>query len=416
MRRHLLCLLLPLLYFSCNEPGGSTGKTEKVEKKVSNDTILPVVPILSKSSKLFLTEPSQKIIVPSGKTTLITAAKGLKITVDPLMLETGNGLPLGGQIEVKVKEINNQEELFRNDSPTASNGELLVSGGAYHIEMYSAGNKLRIKPGKWLDIQIPARSDEQMELFYGERDSSGILNWVTADKKLVKEKQTAKRKYIEPMTEMDSTVPDTARSGITQNDDDAIRKLLNYASTKDNRLTVIEFDSILHVSRNEQAVATDTASSVIDQVMVDSTSKMVDLTMSMLKDQNVPTVVTTYYAPVRILNMGWINCDRFYKKKECSNIYCQFDDSLFSPAVNVCVIFKRFNSMQQECIYEYDGNNIKLKNQYPIGEPVKIIAYAGVKDKMYVYSEELTLAKNEKIKLKFSEVPDIETIKKTSRN
>ncbi len=412
-------MLLPLLCFSCNDPAGNISKTEKVEKKVSNDTILPVVPILSKSSKLFLTEPSQRIIVSSGKTTLITAAKGLKITVDPSMLETGNGLPLGAQIEVKVKEISNQEELFRNDSPTASDGELLVSGGAYHIEMYSAGNKLRIKPGKWLDIQLPVQSDQQMELFYGGRDSSGVLNWVAADKKLVREKQTAKRKYIEPLTIMDTIAPDTARSIITQNDDNVIRKLLNYASTKDNRLSVAEFDSILHVSRDEQVVMTDTAVRITEQSVADSAAKMVDVAMSMLSNQNVPTVVTTYYTPVRIMEMGWLNCDRRYKpykKSECSEIYCQFDDALFSPAVNVCVIFKRINAMQQECIYEYEGNNIKLKNQYPIGEPVKIIAYAGVKDKMYIYSEELTLAKNEKIKLKFSEVPDIETIKKTSRN
>ena len=75
-------------------------------------------------------------------------------------------------------------DLFKSNAATVSNGRLLASGGSYFIGMENNGQKIRLKKGHSLPVDFPVFAKEEMELFYGERDSAGSMNWVKAGNKL----------------------------------------------------------------------------------------------------------------------------------------------------------------------------------------------------------------------------------------
>lgn len=317
--------------------------------------------------------------------------QGIKIIVDPSALETENGSPIGKEIEIELKEITNQDELFRNDAPTVSAGKLLISGGAYYIGMASSGKKLRLKANKSLTIQFPKRSSKEMELFYGERDSSGILNWAAAGKRIFNEKIVTD--FSKP------SLVSQRKDSITKDTVLTIEKLLRYAGGRGNRLSTREFDSLANYKRG-------------DEDNLEFSRKVVE-TVDTLTGQKTTEIQTKYYNPVEIRDLGWINLDRFYKNPNNSEIECEFDSSLKVQGVAIYVVFKNLNAMQKEYVSGVNNAARKLMNQYPVGEPVKLIAFTNIDGQFYASKQDLVLKSKETVKIRFSPVDDIETLKRS---
>lgn len=398
MRKYSIFFMMLLCIFSCNQHAGNS----KTQNSVSQDTTRSVNdPVRNGITKIILSEPGQKIIVPSGKIQQVIGKKGIRITVDPSALETINGEPLGSQIEIELKEINNQEDLFKNDAPTISDGQLLVSGGAYYIGMSSGGNQLKIKPGKGLSIQIPKTSKNEMQLFYGERDSAGVLNWVAAGKKITPEKiitlDTAIALKNKIITEVAARpIKDTSK----QISD--LERLFNYADERGGRISAAEFKALVN-------------SNPVDSDGTDFTTRVTEV-LDTITGKKMKEVYTNYYNPVEIKNLGWINCDRFYNSPGKSEIRCEFDSSLNVTSAAIYVIFKNINSMLKETVIK--SNDMapgKLKNQYPVGESVTIIGVTNVGGKFYESKQELVLQSNELIKFRFSPINDLELLKTSYR-
>ena len=392
MRKHLFFFGMLLCIFSCNQ------KTEKNKElgTSSQDTVARVTLPINNNAPIVLTEPGQKFTVTSGKINQVVGKKGLKITVDPSALETVNGATLGSNIEIELKEITNQEELFKNDAPTVSDGRLLVSGGAYYIAMVSGGSQLKIKKGRSLNIQIPKNSKNEMELFYGERDSNGTLNWKVAGKKIIPEKM---------IVQVDR--PDIANEAISADvsseieDTTQISNLERLFNRGGGRISTTDFKNLTTPPVNDDK----------PDLSVRVKEKKDSITGKKVKE-----VETAYYNPVEIVSLGWINCDRFYNNPAKSEIQCEFDSSLDITSAAIYVIFKNINSLQREYIEKVNrGGLSRLINQYPAGEPVKLIAVTNVGGKFYESKKDLVLKSQELVKFKFSPVDDLAIIKNTFR-
>jgi len=76
------------------------------------------------------------------------------------------------------------KDMIANNCPTVSNGRMLVSDGSYYIGMTSNGKEVRIKNGKSLQMQFPKYGESDMELFFGEKNADGIMNWKPLNKDL----------------------------------------------------------------------------------------------------------------------------------------------------------------------------------------------------------------------------------------
>ena len=183
-----------------------TGCKADSESEVENKEPIKINPLdrLEQVDRLLseLSEKPQQFEVPSNEETEVSGAKGTVIHVDPNRLETIDGSPLGGNIQVELLEMTDNSSMLLNNTQTVSNGQILVTGGAYYLNMTSGGKQLKMKEGKGLEVEFPKLSEDEMGLFLGERDSLGQMNWVQAnqsfnEKKLdkpVKPKKKPKKK------------------------------------------------------------------------------------------------------------------------------------------------------------------------------------------------------------------------------
>lgn len=131
-------------------------------------------------------EPSQFFKIASDSLIKVVGEKGTVLIINPTDLITENGEEIKGNIDIELKELTDQYQMFRTNTQTVSNGKLLVSGGSYFINMKSNGKSVRLKEGKTLKVEFPKLTENQMSLFYGQRDSLGQMNWNPSPKKFEK--------------------------------------------------------------------------------------------------------------------------------------------------------------------------------------------------------------------------------------
>ncbi len=175
MKKPIIIALTILLssFYSC--------KSEISEKTTSKDEEVHVDPLVHfEKVDAFLAELAgepQKFKVSSDTLSIVTGKNGTIINVDPNSLETVDGSPIGKEIEVKLVEMVTLKDFLTNNAQTVSNGEVIETGGAYDITMFSDGKELKIKNGKSIKVEFPRISEKDMEVFMGERDSLGQVNW-----------------------------------------------------------------------------------------------------------------------------------------------------------------------------------------------------------------------------------------------
>ena len=125
--------------------------------------------------------PAQHLKASYAHPMVVRGAHGTVISVNPDDLTTVSGKPFSASIDIELKELTNVEELMRNRAATVSDGKLLVSGGAYYINLTCAGEQVKLKPGKSLKVQFPKITNNAMSFFYGQKDSLGQMNWKPAN-------------------------------------------------------------------------------------------------------------------------------------------------------------------------------------------------------------------------------------------
>lgn len=89
-----------------------------------------------------------------------------------------DGSPVTTEVEIRLTEVANKQELLLSNLPTQSNGRMLVSGGVIHVEALADGKKVRLAPGKSMLVNFPGGYIADMQLFKGQYDASGTMNWV----------------------------------------------------------------------------------------------------------------------------------------------------------------------------------------------------------------------------------------------
>lgn len=300
-------------------------------------------------------EPSQIFKVTGDKPTQVKGKQGTIIFINPTDLVTENGQPVGKNIEVELKELTNQEQLLRSNAQTTSNGKLLVSGGAYFINMTSDGQQLKLKDGKSLSVEFPKITTNEMSLFYGQRDTLGQLNWQQAKQKF----ESKPKEKVKSATQVDSTV-------ISE-----IDALLGYIEHESNRqLTPEEKKEIEEQKKN---------SALSDKV----------------------------YKAIELKQFGWINCDRFYDIPNKTNLQYAFSDKDSIVSANVYLVFKNINSVMQSCYFSFRDKEYNSSfDNIPVGAKTQIIAFSIKNGKTYSYKSDLTIKANETVQLTLKETSE----------
>ena len=128
---------------------------------------------------------SQQYTVSGTTPSTVTGLGGTRMNINPADLVTADGQPVSGDINVELKELDSPEKMALAGAPTMSNGDVLISGGSYYFGLTSGGQQLRLADGKTMEVQLPQTvNDPDMEVYMGEMDGSGNVNWQPTGKPL----------------------------------------------------------------------------------------------------------------------------------------------------------------------------------------------------------------------------------------
>ncbi len=339
--------MLTITLFGCNN--SSTTDSSSTTADNGTDNVATEISKLNSLIKKF-EEPSQTFNVPSDKPSVVKGKAGTKIKVNPADLAAEDGQPLGKNIEVELKELTNPSQLLKSNAATMSDGKLLISGGAYYINMTSDGRQLKIKDNSSLDVEFPKLSDDEMALFKGKRDSLGQMNWNVTSEKFAQ--PVTKQKVARSAAKADST----SSSGIG---------------------SIIEFLK---------------------------EGKEVEYTKDEKKQMELQSKM---YDAVKINSFGWINCDKFTDFPDKTNLAINIEPSDSLSSANLFLVFNDINSLMQSYYYEYNNRtyNEGFKN-IPVGRTVRLIAYSVKNEKIFTCSLEIKIKQKENITLDFKPTSD----------
>lgn len=347
-----ITLLALIILVSCSkkeeksEPNSNTVEINE-EKATSENSQLDKQKVMNFLASL--EDKSQFFTVSSSKANTVKGKKGTIIHIDPKNLELENGESLGKNLKIELKELTNQNDFFKNNAQTVSNGKLLISGGSYYIDITSDGNKVQLKKEKTLAVNFPKITNTKMDLFYGKRNELNQMNWDATNKAFTNEV---------PKTDTKTKESDLAPD-----------------------IEAIDFDDLLAYTEKGE----------------DNISK---------KDRKqLSQIDSKIYKVMQLNKLGWINCDEFYNRATESFVinYENKDELTF---VKSYILFKNINSVMDL----FTDSNTKLSNaiHLPINQKIKIVSFSFKNDKFYFGEKEVTLIKDKLIEITFKEVSEQE--------
>jgi hypothetical protein len=413
-----------IILFSCNS---TTHKNKKFSATISlpNDSIT-----LANSYRLIDSALDNDLVilqtyeVKADSKVWVVAKKGFKVFVDKDKLCKKDGTPLTGKIIVKIKEVTNTDEMIAANTPTMSDGKMLISGGAYFLRLTNDGEDLYLKSNETMQVQLPNFKKNNMQLFYGDSTKTGMVNWRPASTKFEEQefirqdaRRIIQREYDYDYKKIKDSIgrrPATfeecykiykdsvfkARCAYTI----ANRNTMSYKQEMAYILKPIEFpkkrfDSFISKNvafagcfMNSNSIPITSAIYWVTDTFPIYKETKTDITNNETKEQKI----INYYEPMEINSLGWINCDRFYNVPISMNTEFQLKNGEALTMCRVYYKFKKLNSVlaEQLVFKNKTATQFKAGISLPIGEEVEVIIL-GVRKGKVIMDKKTTIIGNE---------------------
>ena len=123
---------------------------------------------------------AESFIFTAQNGTTFTTKNGSVVTIPSNALITLSGLPVSGDVIVKMKEVFTKSEMMYSGILPVSFGNVLNSGGEFFIQATQNGNTLRVADNMLVEVEIPAQAvANNMQLFFAEPiEEPDTMNWV----------------------------------------------------------------------------------------------------------------------------------------------------------------------------------------------------------------------------------------------
>jgi len=450
-----LCVLTTLVLFSCNNKKNKSNNSAVNNVSAAQFDTVSVLPDESLDvvalNVVYIEGATQHFTAADKKISVIKASQGLKLTVNPAMLEKVDGSPVDGNINVSLIELTTNDELFKSNAATVSNGRLLKSGGSYFVDMECNGKKLRVKKGKNLQIEFPRLKDNEMELFYGNREVNGNMNWIKANQPLATAQQPITFNTSESYGPYKPPYPDLVEKSYKNKFHlyDSFESKVTFVNKKISIKEMVDILQKRGVDKNidsiyvDAPVRTTTAGGYewrhVKRYRVVSCKDLQDEKDSIAKFEKViaeqrsanqkyyeewsrtnqansiTAQLQKYYSPAYVTQLGWINCDRFYENPQETNVECEIPITLNQPQIQYFLIYKSFNGLMNGTM-EKSSNSNYLLSKLPEGEGVMLIAFTKSNGQLFQCKEEFVVQKNKKLHLNFKSITAQEMTKMFGKN
>jgi hypothetical protein len=305
--------------------------------KAARDTTIKKIPgnIQNESRQLAaffeaMQKTGQIIEISGTQDTAFESLEGTRFRIPASAFVNGKQQPITGTIRIRISEFYQYDDIIRRRLSTSSNGNLLVTGGMFHISAESGGETLFIQKEKNIAVDMPLSSyDERMQLFTGNErfDVEVFSESITGPVKL---------------------------------------------AAKDHNGNAI--DSIMaYPVRSSGAAGRSVMGAPVDwQPAGHRSIKLMKADGTELKEEK-PLKDYRF----QITRMGWHNWDRFYSEPG-RNIHFTIDlgQGVDARSFVSQLVFRRFKSVLQPT--SYSGSKLSF-TRIPINEPVELVS-VGMKD------------------------------------
>jgi hypothetical protein len=353
----ILSIVTAAILFSCNEDqdiklqGGPLDQLQQVDDLLSE-----------------IANKRQILNAPSNQMTTVKGARGTIIHVDPNQLETVDGSRIGELIQIELLEMTDISSMLTNNSQTLSNGKILITGGAYYLNMTSDGKQLRMKQGLGLKVEFPQLTEYEMFLFLGEKDSLGQINWKTTENRF-------KPKNIE--------------GDETTISEDSIKEDTTYGGSGYGIRKLVESDILVAPKPvNPETVSKEEYQNYLRK------KKDYEVQQKQRKYQR-----KTYQA-IELMNFGWINCDRFWKNSNPKiDIQLLVNNDSLSGA-RFYAVFKDINSIMTASYWKSRTDTVAFRN-IPKGQELTIIALSANEETPYIFERTINTETDKQVQIEF---------------
>jgi|GEM_PF-3233466 len=443
--------LLPVaILFSCNNKKENNSIVSAKEKdQPSIDSVKEATAesiSLNAYSDAWQQAATQTFIAASKKTTVLTGKKGLKITVNPAVLEKEDGSPIDADITVKIIELTTNEELFKGNAATMSNGRLLMSGGSYFVGMECNGKAVGIRNGNHLQMEFPKIKENEMELFYGNREATGNMNWTVAQNKLLPKEKLSfeevmkygsynlpypdaweskpfkskfmmykslenKIFYEDRLLSVRSMVKILQKKGVDKKIDTVrIPVARSYADQKGKIQyyydTMLRYRVMSECEIQDEKEAVANAARVLKQQQ-EANQKYTEEWQRVYSSNTLTSQIQNYYAPSEVTQLGWINCDRFYNNPQNTEIPVELPYTFSNPDIQYFLIYKSFNGLMSGRIQKNAKEQYALSN-LPQGQAVTLVGFTKSDGKLYQCKEDFVIQPGKTLKPSFNVISEEE--------
>jgi len=448
LRTAFVCVLTACLLFSCAGKNGkkTSARSETIEFPMDTVLVLQDLPLeMAEYSKGFVKSIAQQFTTSSKKISVIKAEKGLKVTINPSALELEDGSEVDGSIHISIIELTTSNDLFKSNAATMCNDRLLASGGSYFIGMENNGQKVRIKNGRTIRVDFPAISDDEMELFYGERNGEGNMNWKRAGANMIPKNEEeelisvnkgfdvmpAPTDFIGPEFKLYRSLNEKVYYYNKRMTVQEVVDTINRYSKKVFLDTVYTWPKELENIPKGQWVDTAYLLRIYGppkqyyiktyKSLQDEKERLVrlgaqrDSMLANWKPQSLAGQIQKYYQPSAISTLGWINCDRFYQYREMTDLELDLPVTLNNSKIQFFLVFKSFNGLMNFNV-DTTGAERNIFRGLPVGESVTIIGFSKSNGQIFHCKEDFVIRKKQAVALKFASILPEEMIKIFGKN
>lgn len=270
----------------------------------------------------------------SNQEIVITGKEGTKIKIPRNSLIKANGKYAVGKIKIELKEFYKKSDMVLANLHTMSDKAMLESGGMIYITATNNGEKLQLKKNSKMMIEFASKNNKNdMQVFYGHPKGKEI-DWNTNEENV------------------------NAQEG----DDTEAGGYMMFV--RSNRNGVVSDTLITRETRNFKR----------DSVNV----------------KQISTLDKTVLASGKL---GWINCDRFYKEGNKTNLFVNADVK-YKPEIRL--VFKDINAVMSGYL---DKDKKFVFDNIPIGRKATLVAFSCIGDQTYLAIKDIVIEKNNPIAL-----------------
>jgi hypothetical protein len=109
----------------------------------------------------------------------IECKRGTKVFFPANSFVDSEGAAITGKINLVIEECYNLEEMLAAKLSTTSGDKILETAGMIRVRAFSKRKEVFLREGVRYNIHFPVNNDrkEDFQLFYGERDENGVIDW-----------------------------------------------------------------------------------------------------------------------------------------------------------------------------------------------------------------------------------------------